>query len=93
MLLLLGRRRGCGAEGGVGRVSWVVLVIGGAFLGVRRGIALAGLEVVLCAELLWGVAVCCDPRGHAAALVQGSGAALVFAKLLRRLLWRAQLVV
>jgi len=88
-----GRRRGCGAKGAVGRVSRVVLVIGGAPLGARRGIALAGLEVVLYAELLWGVAVCCDPRGQAAALVQGSGAALVFAKLLRRLLWRAQLVV
>jgi hypothetical protein len=42
MLLLSGRRRGCGAKGVVGRVSRVVLVIGGAFLGVRRGVALAG---------------------------------------------------
>jgi hypothetical protein len=47
MLLLLGRCRGCGAKGAVGRVSRVVLVIGGALLGVRRGIALAGWEVVL----------------------------------------------
>ena len=93
--MLSGRRRGCGALGAVGRVSRVVLVIGGvnggAPLGARRGIALAGKVVVLFAELLWGEAFCCDSCGQVSALVQGSGAALVAAKPSRRL--RAQLLV
>jgi hypothetical protein len=85
MLLLSGRRRGCGAKGAVGRVPRDILVIGGAPLGARRGIALAGWVVVLRAEPLWGVTVCCDFRGQGTERIQASVAALFVAKPSRRL--------